>query len=207
MRGCDICIHAAAYKNLDITEYSLEQCFRTNITGTLNVAKSCIAAGVKKSILVGSDKAVEPVSAYGVSKNAQERIWLWAEFVCKECSFMICRFGNFIGSSGSCFEVWDRQKEAGEKITVTSIVAERYFIEIADVARFIIKITEIGGNGRIYIPDMKEQNIYKLAKEYTGCREEDIVITGLREGEKLRESLYSEHERKRLIGRGDYYEI
>jgi len=166
-----------------------------------------MAAGVKTAILVSSDKAVDPVSAYGVSKNAQERIWLWAAKVFNGCDFVTGRFGNFIRSSGSCFEVWDRQKCAGEKITVTHPDATRYFIEIADVARFIIKIMDIGVNGRTYIPKMQEKSIYSLALEHTGCTLDEITITGLREGEKLHEELYSEHERKRLIGRGDYYEI
>lgn len=207
LQGCDICIHTAAYKNIETTEYSLEQCFRTNIDGTINVAKACMAAGVKKAVLVSSDKAVEPISAYGVSKNAQERVWLWAARVFKGCDFVTGRFGNFIGSSGSCFEVWDRQKDAGEKITVTSTDATRYFIEIADVVNFIIKIMDIGENGRVYIPKMQEKSIYSLALEHTGCKLGEISITGLREGEKLHEELYSGHERKRLIGRGDYYEI
>ncbi len=204
MKGCDVCIHTAAYKNLDLSEYNIESTFETNIAGTMNVAKACMAAGVKKAILISSDKAVEPVSAYGISKLAQERIWLWAARVYRGCDFMTCRFGNFIGSSGSCFEVWDRQRDTGEKITVTHPDATRYFIEIDDVVSFIIKIMEIGDNGRIYIPKMQEKNIYDLAKE---CTLDEILITGLREGEKLHEKLYSEHEQKRLIGRGNYYEL
>lgn len=204
LAGCDVCIHTASYKNLDLSEYNLESTFETNISGTLNVAKACMEAGVKTAILVSSDKAVDPISAYGISKNAQERIWLWAARVFKGCDFVTGRFGNFTGSSGSCFEVWSRQKELGEKITVTHPEATRYFIEIADVTRFIIKIMDIGLNGKIYIPKMQEKRIYDLAKEYTS---EEILITGLREGEKLHESLYSEHERKRLVGRGDYYEL
>jgi len=207
LQGCDACIHTAAYKNIDTTEYSLDQCFRTNIDGTMNVVKACMAAGVTTAILVSSDKAVDPVSAYGISKNAQERIWLWAARVFKGCKFVTGRFGNFVGSSGSCFEVWSRQKYAGEKITVTHPDATRYFIEIDDVARFIIKIMDIGENGKIYIPKMQERSIYKLALEHTGCTLDKIAITGLREGEKLHEKLYSEHERKMLIGRGDYCEI
>jgi len=208
MNGCDVCIHTAAYKNLDLSEYNIESTFETNISGTMNVAKACMAAGVRTALLVSSDKAVDPVSAYGVSKNAQERIWLWAAKVFEGCDFITGRFGNFIGSSGSCFDVWDRQMWRDEKITVTSKDATRYFIEIADVARFIVKILGIGENGRIYIPKvMKEKNIYKLALEHTGCEPKEISITGLREGEKLHEELYSEHEQKRLIGRGDYYEL
>ena len=203
--GCDVCIHTAAYKNLDLSEYNIESTFETNIFGTMNVVKACMAAGVKKAVLVSSDKAVNPTSAYGISKLAQERIWLWASRVFKGCDFITGRFGNFIGSSGSCFEVWDRQKEAGEKITVTSMGAERYFIEIADVARFIVKIMDIGVNGRIYIPKMKKHEICELAQEYTGCEFEDMVITGLRDGEKECESLYSHYELEQLIDIGDYY--
>lgn len=205
--GCDVCIHTAAYKNIDTTEYSLEQCFQTNISGTINVAKACMAAGVKTAILISSDKAVNPVSSYGVSKNAQERVWLWAARVFKGCDFITGRFGNFIRSSGSCFEVWDRQKDAGEKITVTHPDATRYFIEIADVVNFINIILDIGLNGRIYIPPMQEKIIYDLAIEHTGCEPEEILITGLREGEKLNEELYSKYERETMIDCGDWHVI
>jgi len=86
--GCDVCIHTAAYKNLDLSEYNIESTFETNIFGTMNVVKACMAAGVKKAVLVSSDKAVNPTSAYGISKIAQERIWLWASRVFKGCDFI-----------------------------------------------------------------------------------------------------------------------
>ena len=206
LRGCDICIHTASYKNIDLSEYNIESTFETNVTGTINVAKACMAAGIKKAILIGSDKSVEPISTYGVTKNSQERIWLWAARVHEGCDFMTCRFGNFIGSSGSCFEVWDRQKEAGEKITVTDLAAERYFITLHDVVSFVIRILEIGENGRIYIPaNMKLQNIYKLALRHTGCGPNEISLTGFREGEKVCEKLYSQHEATRIKDEGEYY--
>lgn len=207
MRGCDVCIHTASYKNLDITEYNVESTFETNIFGTMNVVRACIANNVKKAVLISSDKAVDSTSAYGVSKNAQERIWLWASRVYPECDFMIGRFGNFVGSSGSCFEVWDRQKDAGEKITVTDAKAARYFIPIEDVVSFIIRILKIGKDGKIYIPKMEEERIYILAMRWTGCKPDDIRITGLREGEKIFEDLYSEYESATIKDRGDYYEI
>jgi len=208
IQGCDVCIHTAAIKNLDLSEYNLESTFETNIFGTINVAKACMSAGIRKAVLVSSDKAVNPVSAYGVSKNAQERIWLWAARVFKGCDFITGRFGNFIGSSGSCFEVWDRQIAAGEKITVTHIDATRHFIEIKDAVNSIIKILDIGKNGKIYIPkEMQEKNIYQLALDRPWYDCDGTIITGLREGEKLHEELWSEHEEKRLIVRGDYYEL
>lgn len=206
--GCDVCIHTAAYKNLDVTEYNVESTFETNIFGTLNVARACMAAGVKSAFLVSSDKAVDPTSAYGVSKLAQERIWLWATRVYHGCDFMIGRFGNFYGeSSGSCFEVWDRQKESGKKITVTDTKASRYFIPVEDVVSFIIRILKVGKDGRIYIPKMEESRIYPLAMSWTGCKPDDILITGLREGEKVHEELYSGYELTRIKDRGDYYEF
>ena len=208
MRGCDVCIHTASYKNLDITEYNVESTFETNIFGTMNVARACIANNVKKAILISSDKAVDPTSAYGVSKSAQERIWLWAARVHPGCDFVIGRFGNFFGkSSGSCFEVWDRQKESGEKITVTDAKASRYFIPIEDVVSFVIRMFKVGKDGRIYIPKMVEERIYPLAMRWTGCKPDDIRITGLREGEKIHEELYSQHESTRIEEREDYYEL
>ena len=205
--GCDVCIHTASYKNLDITEYNVESTFETNIFGTLNVARACMAAGVKSAFLVSSDKAVDPTSAYGVSKLAQERIWLWATRVYAGCDFVIGRFGNFVGSSGSCFEVWDRQKESGEKVTVTDAKASRYFIPIEDVVSFIIKTLKFGKSGRIYIPKMDKERIYPLAMKWTGCKPDDILITGLREGEKVHEELYSGYELTRIKDRGGYYEL
>jgi len=209
MQACDICIHTAAYKNLDLSEYNIEETIKTNVDGTINVARACMAAHITKSILIGSDKAVEPISTYGVTKNTQERIWLWAARVHKGCDFMTCRFGNFYGeSAGSCFEVWDRQKEAGEKITVTDTTAERYFIPIEDVVAFVIGVLTVGESGRIYIPaNMKRQNIYKLALEYTGCSPDEITITGFREGERVHEKLYSQHESTRITDMGDHYVI
>jgi FlaA1/EpsC-like NDP-sugar epimerase len=103
--------------------------------------------------------------------------------------------------------VWDRQKELGEKITVTDAKASRYFIPIEDVVSFIIRTLKFGKNGRIYIPKMKEERIYPLAMKWTGCKPDDILITGLREGEKIHEELYSQHELTRIKDRGGYYEL
>jgi len=208
LRGCDACVACASYKNLDVTEYNLEATFDTNISGTLQTAKACSRMGVKNAILISSDKAVDPVSAYGVSKLAQERVWLWSARTQKNTSYIIGRFGNFYGeSAGSCFEVWDHQRRSNEKITVTDMNMERYFIRIDDVAACILRMTKSGKSGRIYIPKMKTKNIYRLAMEYTGCEAKDIVITGMREGEKIYEKLYSQQESTRIKDKGDYYVI
>lgn len=207
MQGVDVVVHAAALKNLEITEYNVDDTIQTNIIGTLNVANAIMDHQVREAILISSDKSVDPDSVYGVSKLAQEQIWLWCARVREGCDFMIGRFGNFVGSSGSCYKIWDRQKEAGEKITVTDLTAERYFISIPDVAACVLRMVKGGENGRIYIPTMKTTNIYQLAMEYTGCDAEDIEVIGLRGNEHVFERLYSQQEATRLCDKGDYYEL
>ena len=207
MQDVDIVVHAAALKNLEITEYNVEDAIQTNIVGTLNIANAIMDHQVSEAVLISSDKAVDPDSVYGVSKLAQEQIWLWCARVHDGCDFTIGRFGNFIRSSGSCYEVWDQQRERGEKITVTDMSAERYFIPLESVAACVLRMVRGGENGRTYIPKMETKNIYQLAMEYTGCTAEDIEITGLRGEEHMFERLHSRAEAIRLRDKGDYYVI
>ena len=207
MEDVDVVVHAAALKNLEITEYNAEDTIQTNIVGTLNIANAIMDHQVSEAVLISSDKSVDPDSVYGVSKLAQEQIWLWCARVHSGCDFTIGRFGNFIKSSGSCYEIWDQQRESGKKITVTDMSAERYFIQMESVAACVLRMVQGGENGRIYIPKMETKNIYKLAMEYTGCEAGDIEIMGLRGGEHMFERLYSQSEAKRLCDKGDYYVI
>lgn len=207
LRNCDTCIACASYKNLDITEYSLEQTLSTNIFGTLTTAKECVNQKVKQAILISSDKAVEPVSAYGVSKTVQERIWLWMARIQNDTSFIIVRMGNFEYSSGSVLQVWQSQLERGETITVTSKDCDRFFISLQDAANFVLRIMNEGKNGQIYIPKMKQRRIYDMAYDFVGGNTEKITITGLREGEKISESLWSQYESTMVKDKGDYYVI
>lgn len=203
LKGVTWCIHTASYKNLNITEYSLEQTIETNIVGTLETAKACINSGVKAAILISSDKAVEPTSAYGVTKLMQECIWLWASRIQRDTRFIIVRMGNFIASSGSVFEVWEQQKELGEKLTITDPRCSRYFISIEDAASFTLKMLHDGETGKIYVPKMDETNIMELA----GVSEAEIDVIGLRVGEKLREILFGRNEEDQITDRGDFFEI
>ena len=207
MEDVDTVVHAAALKNLEITEYNVEDTIQTNIIGTLNIADAIMDHEVCEAILISSDKTVNPDSMYGVSKLTQEQIWLWCARVHEGCDFMIGRFGNFIRSSGSCYEIWDRQREQGKKITVTDMSAERYFIQMEDVAACVLRMIRDGENGRIYIPKMETKNIYQLAMEYTGCDAGDIEIIGLRGEEHLFERLYTISEAERVHDKGGYYVI
>lgn len=207
LEGCDSCIACASYKNLDLTEYSLEDTYKTNVLGTLKTAKACHNQKVKKAILISSDKAVEPTSIYGVTKLAQEHIWLWMTRIQKVTEFIIIRMGNIEWSSGSVLPIWKEQVERGEKIAVTHPQCERYFLSDAGASDFILNIALTGTNGKIYIPKMIKKRIYSMALEFVNNDADKITITGLRHGEKIMEKLYSQEEAPRVKDRSNYYEI
>ncbi|MDP2217206.1 MAG: SDR family NAD(P)-dependent oxidoreductase [Methanolobus sp.] len=207
LEGCDSCIACASYKNLDLTEYSLEDTYKTNVLGTLKTAKACHNQKVKNAVLISSDKAVEPTSIYGVTKLAQEHIWLWMARVQMVTEFIIIRMGNIEWSSGSVLPIWKEQVERGEKITVTHPQCERYFISDGSASDFVLNVTQTGINGKIYIPKMTRKRIRDMALEFVSNDADKIVITGLRHGEKIMERLYSQEEAPKVKDRGNYYEI
>jgi UDP-N-acetylglucosamine 4,6-dehydratase len=205
MKGADICIHAAAMKNLDIAEYNVEDLVATNIQGTLNVARAAMDAGVPVSIFISSDKAVEPTTAYGASKQMGERIWLWANRVSKTARFMIFRSGNFEQSKGNVFEVWKRQAAAGGPLTITHPEMKRYFIRIDRAAELIAGMPDQARGGDIVIPYMVEQQIGDLARTtFPGV---EIRRTGLRPGEKMAERLMTDDERRVAVDGSYWYRI
>jgi len=204
LRGVDIVIHTAAMKNIIISESNVEQTIKTNINGTLNVAMSAMAQGVKKAIFISSDKSVESVLVYGDSKALGEKIWKWSHSISRQSIFSIIRPGNFWESRGNVFETWDRQVKDGNQITLTDPQMERYFIPTVDVARFVLQVEDMMQGGEIYIPHMKLYNMHELAEEYAkkhGC---GIKITGAREGEKLIEKLWSQHESSKVQNKNNY---
>lgn len=207
LEECDSCIACASYKNLDLTEYSLEDTYKTNVLGTLKTAKACHNQKVKRAVLISSDKAVEPTSIYGVTKLAQEHIWLWMARVQNVTDFIIIRLGNIEWSSGSVLPIWKEQVERGEKITVTHPQCERYFISDGCASDFIMNMTQTGDNGKIYIPKMTKKRIYDMALEFVNNDADKITITGLRHGEKIMERLYSQEEAPKVKDIRDYYEI
>lgn len=205
MRGVDIVIHTAAMKNLDIAEYNIEDLVATNIQGTLNVARAALDAYVPVSIFISSDKAVEPTTAYGASKQMGERIWLWAHRVSRAAQFMIFRSGNFEQSAGNVFEVWKRQAAVGGALTITHPDMWRYFIPIDRAAELIARMPGEANGGDIVIPVMKKQRIGDLARSmYPGI---GTHVIGPRPGEKMTERLMTDDERDIIISEPDWYRI
>lgn len=190
-----IVFHAAAYKHVPLMEDSAVESIRTNVLGTLNTAKLSTKYGVKKFVLVSSDKAVRSTNIMGASKRFAELIIMNEQKVSKT-SFTAVRFGNVLGSNGSVIPLFKKQIEDGGPVTVTHKEITRYFMTIPESVSLILQCGAFAKNGELFILDMGEPvKIYEFAEKMirlAGYRvDEDIKIevVGLRPGEKLYEEL------------------
>lgn len=184
LQDTDFVIHAAAIKHVVMAEKNPEECHKTNVLGTENVIKACQSAGIKKAIFISTDKAVNPLGAYGKTKAMAESLWKNANAK-GECSFGIVRLGNIIGARGSVFEVFEKQRTTGT-LKVTHPDATRFCISQDEAARFILEAIESEGDS-IFTPKMQAFRIVDLAREI--APECEIEFVGLRPGDKLHEEL------------------
>ena len=195
-----IIFHAAALKHVDLCEKYPEECTKTNVNGTENiVAEAKKWECVEKFIFISTDKAVNPNCYMGATKKC-------GEILVKNSNFTVVRFGNVLGSRGSVIPIWQRQLDAGKKLTVTDERMKRFKMTIEEAVGLVIKASEMEG-GKIYALDMGEQvSILDLAKEIVSkSRGAGIEIIGVRPGEVLEERLMSEEEEKRAIKKGNLY--
>lgn len=201
--------NAAAYKHVPIVEINKLEGLNNNIFGTLVLTQSAIKAGVKKFILISSDKAVRPTNIMGASKRIAEMILQALSAKQNKTNFAIVRFGNVLDSSGSVVPLFKSQIKSGGPVTVTHPDINRYFMTVSEAAELVIQAgamvenqKKIGLSSPIYLLDMgKPIRIYDLAKlmiELSGLTVFDevtcqgniqIKFTGLRPGEKLYEEL------------------
>ncbi|MGZ4655292.1 SDR family NAD(P)-dependent oxidoreductase [Oryzihumus sp.] len=193
----DIVFHAAALKHLPLLEQYPLEAWKTNVVGTLNVLRAAAKVGVGTFVNISTDKAANPTCSLGYSKRVTER--LTADFAQNYPGrYVSVRFGNVLGSRGSVVHAFTAQIEQGGPVTVTHPDVERFFMLIPEACQLVLQAASIGEDGEVLVLEMGEQvKIVEVAKtliRLSGRKDIEVVFTGLRHGEKLREELFSDVE-------------
>jgi FlaA1/EpsC-like NDP-sugar epimerase len=197
----DVVFHAIALKHLPLLESFPLEAFKTNMLGTLNVLTAAAAeVGVGTVVNISTDKAADPTCVLGHAKRVAEQ--LTASFsTTQPGSYVSVRFGNVLGSRGSVVHAFAAQIQDGGPITVTHPDVQRFFMLIPEACQLVLATASIGTDGEVMVLEMGEQvKILQVANtliRLSGRRDIDIVYTGLRPGEKLREDLFSIYEDRR----------
>ena len=199
---CNVIFHCAAYKHVPMMEENQVAAIENNVFGTKNLLDAAIKHHVDRFVLISTDKAVAPVSVYGVSKMLCEKLVLeYAKKAGKDQAVMFVRFGNVLGSRGSILPLFQSQIKTGGPITVTDEKMERFFMTIPEACSLVLQTGGVGKNGQSYLLDMGEPiKIIDLAKQiirFSGLepyKDIDIITVGARKGERLIEPLWLKEE-------------
>jgi len=187
MAGCDVVVHAAALKRVEVGEYNPTEMRKTNVGGAENVVWAARQADVEKVVALSTDKACEPANTYGKTKALAEDIFLSAnrERGATGPIFAVCRYGNVAGSTGSVIPTWRRALEQGHAVQVTDLEATRFWMRLDEAVHLVAKTIELMEGGELMIPDLPAYRLGDLA-EVMGV---SYAVTGLMPGEKAHESM------------------
>lgn len=204
-KGVDYIFHLAALKHVPICEENVQEAIKTNIHGTTNIVNAALANNVKKVIDVSSDKAVDPINLYGMTKAVGEKTIIQANDL-GDTTFVCIRGGNVMGSNGSVIPYFIEQIKAGGPITITDKRMTRFFLTLEEAIRLLFKASENSLGGETFVMNMPACRIDMLANVLM-CHhgEVDIVETGIRHGEKLHEMLISSHDAPKSYCYDDNY--
>lgn len=211
MKGVDYVFHAAALKQVPSCEFYPMEAVRTNIMGTENVMNAATANGVKRLVVLSTDKAVYPINAMGISKAMTEKLMVAKSRMQLEGETVFCatRYGNVMASRGSVIPLFVSQLKEGKPLTVTDPNMTRFLMSLEDSVDLVLYAYEHGQQGDIFVQKAPSSTVADLAQALKEVFEKDneVRIIGTRHGEKLYESLISREEMAHAKDMGDYYRI
>ena len=209
VRGVDIVIHAAALKWITEVEYNVWEGIKTNVIGAQNIIEAARDENVGKVVALSTDKAVEPINAYGMAKALQERLVTTANLydTGKRTVFVNTRYGNVLGSRGSVVPLFKSLIEQGRALTVTDPKMTRFMMSLSESVDLVLTALEQGVGGEVFVRKSPGHTISDLAEvmiKELGDNKIRIENIGVRPGEKIHETLVPVHELSRTIDLGDY---
>lgn len=190
-RGIDYVVHAAALKQVPALEYNPMEAVKTNVLGTQNIITAAIEEGVKKVLLISTDKAANPANLYGATKLCAEKLIVSSNVYSPDTRFSVVRYGNVIGSRGSLLQVIEKQRHKGE-ITLTHEDMTRFWITLPQGVDLVLNSLESMHGGEIFIPKIPSMKVKDFIKSV--APECSLRIVGIRPGEKIHEVLITVEE-------------
>jgi UDP-glucose 4-epimerase len=212
VRGVDYTFHAAALKQVPSCEFYPLQAVQTNVLGTANVLDACIDAGVKRVIVLSTDKAAYPINAMGISKAMMEKVAVAKSRNLESLNTTICctRYGNVMASRGSVIPLFIDQIRNGQEITITDPNMTRFMMSLDEAVELVLFAFNNGQNGDIFVqksPAATIQLLVDTLKNMLGKPDHPVKIIGTRHGEKLYETLLTKEERLSAVDMENYYRV
>lgn len=210
MRGVHYVFHAAALKQVPSCEFHPLEAVKTNVMGTENVLEAAIQCGVRRVVVLSTDKAVYPINAMGISKAMMEKVAVAKSRSSSQTVITVTRYGNVMASRGSVIPLFLEQIHAGKPITITDPRMTRFMMTLDDAVDLVLYAFEHGQPGEIFVQKAPAATIEMLAKALTalvGKPEHEVRVIGTRHGEKLYEALLSREEMVAAEDLGGYYRV
>jgi len=211
MRGVDYVFHAAALKQVPSCEFYPMEAVRTNVIGTENVLNAATANGVRRVVVLSTDKAVYPINAMGISKAMAEKVVVAKSRMQSDTKTVFCctRYGNVMASRGSVIPLFVSQIKEGKPLTVTDPNMTRFLMSLEDSVDLVLYAFEHSKQGDIFVQKAPASTVADLAQGLKELFNSDsaVRIIGTRHGEKLFESLISREEMAHVQDMGSYYRI
>lgn len=210
VRGVDFIYHAAALKQVPSCEFHPLEAVKTNVLGTENVLEAAITCGVKRVVVLSTDKAVYPINAMGISKAMMEKVAVAKSRNSSNTVINVTRYGNVMCSRGSVIPLFTQQIRAGQPITITDPNMTRFMMTLDDAVDLVLYAFEQGNSGEIFVQKAPAATIETLAYALTdllGKPKHEVRVIGTRHGEKLYEALLSREEMAAAEDLGGYYRV